>query len=176
MNAEDVILRPLEERDFEQFVQLQQEALQQAPEAFGSDYESYQALSLLDKEQQFEMLLHYPYNYLLGVFTPEGQLIGMAGFMCEHTKPKVRHKGRIWGMYITPQYRGRGLGERLLRQLLLSAKEDAGCEQVLLSVATTNQAAYGLYLKLGFLRYGTEYRALKLGDTYVDEHLMMRLL
>ncbi|MEN3027367.1 MAG: GNAT family N-acetyltransferase [Chlorobiota bacterium] len=172
---EDIVIRPLEERDFEEFTRLHQEALQLAPEAFGSDYESYQALSLLDKEQQFEALLHYPYNYLLGVFV-NGKLVGMAGFSCDHTKPKLRHKGRIWGMYITPEYRGRGLGEQLLRRLLAAAKEDARCEQVYLSVATTNQAAYGLYLKLGFVRYGTEYRALKLGDSYVDEHLMMRLL
>ncbi|MCS6965445.1 MAG: GNAT family N-acetyltransferase [Candidatus Kapabacteria bacterium] len=171
----EVLIRPLTEQDFEQFTRLQQEALRLAPEAFGSDYDSYQALSLLDKEQQFEALLHYPYNYLLGVFV-EGKLVGMAGFSCEHTKPKLRHKGRIWGMYITPEYRGRGLGEQLLRRLLTAAKEDSRCEQALLSVATTNQAAYGLYLKMGFLRYGTEYRALKLGDTYVDEHLMMRLL
>jgi ribosomal protein S18 acetylase RimI-like enzyme len=171
----EVHIRPLEERDFEQFMKLQQEALRLAPEAFGSDYESYQALSLLDKEQQFEALLHYPYNYLLGAFA-DGELVGMVGFSCEHTKPKLRHKGRIWGMYVTPKYRGLGLGERLLRHLLTAAKEDTRCEQVHLSVATTNQAAYGLYLKMGFLRYGTEYRALKIEDTYVDEHLMMRLL
>lgn len=172
----EVRFRPLAEHDFEEFSRLQQEALQQAPEAFGSDYESYQALSLLDREQQFEALLHYPYNYVLGVFV-DSTLVGMAGFSCEYTKPKLRHKGRIWGMYITPDYRGQGLGEQLLQRLLEIAKEDAHCEQVLLSVATTNQAAYGLYLKAGFLRYGTEYRALKLDEThYVDEHLMMRLL
>jgi ribosomal protein S18 acetylase RimI-like enzyme len=172
---EDVVIRPLVEGDFEQFVQLQQEALQHAPEAFGFDYEWYRELSLVDKEQEFEALLNYPYNYLLGLFVG-GRLVGIVGFHCEHTKPKLRHKGRIWGMYITPEHRGRGLGTRLLQHLLAAAREDAGCEQVLLSVATTNHAAYGLYLKLGFLRYGTEYRALKLGTVYVDEHLMMRLL
>ena len=173
--VQSALIRPLEEHDFEEFSRLQQEALQVAPEAFGSGYESYRALSLLDREQQFEAPLNSPYNWVLGVFVG-GNPVGMAGFSCEHTKPKLRHKGRGWGMYVTPAFRGRGLGEQLLQYVLKVAKEDAGCEQVLLLVAIANQASYGLYLKAGSLRYGTESRALKFREAYVDEHLMVRFL
>jgi RimJ/RimL family protein N-acetyltransferase len=45
-----------------------------------------------------------------------------------------------------------------------------------LSVVTTNASARRLYESLGFVAYGTEIRAMKLGETYYDEiHMALRL-
>ena len=46
-------------------------------------------------------------------------------------------------------------------------------EQLELSVVTTSLAARRLYHSLGFVVYGTEPRALKLGEQYWDEDLMV---
>jgi ribosomal protein S18 acetylase RimI-like enzyme len=45
-----------------------------------------------------------------------------------------------------------------------------------LSVAVTNDRAIHFYERLGFSKYGTESRALKIGNEYIDEHLMVRFL
>jgi ribosomal protein S18 acetylase RimI-like enzyme len=46
-------------------------------------------------------------------------------------------------------------------------------EQVLLSVAATQEAAIRLYRSLGFEPFGREPRALKIGNRYVDEEYMI---
>ena len=45
--------------------------------------------------------------------------------------------------------------------------------QVHLAVTASNGAAVALYEHLGFIRYGTEPRALKVNGRYLDEHLMV---
>jgi ribosomal protein S18 acetylase RimI-like enzyme len=48
-----------------------------------------------------------------------------------------------------------------------------GVEQILLSVTATQTAAIELYRSLGFKSFGTEPRALKIGDRVVDEEYMI---
>ena len=43
-------------------------------------------------------------------------------------------------------------------------------------VATTQTAAIALYQSLGFRSFGCEYRALKIGERYVDEEQMVLYL
>lgn len=168
--------RPLEVEDFETYLQLQEEALQNSPELFGSDFVSYQAISKLSKEQLFEQFLDYPYNFLLACFNSVNKPIGMIGFSSKKDKTNLRHKAEIWGLYVKPEYRKNNIATSLIQHLVQSAKDNLGTEQILLKVAVPNSKAYSLYLKLGFLVYGTEIRALKVGDQYVDEYLMIKLL
>jgi ribosomal protein S18 acetylase RimI-like enzyme len=57
--------------------------------------------------------------------------------------------------------------------VLTHAAQIDGVEQILLSVATTQTDAIALYSLLGFHTTGTELRALKIGDQYVDQLNMM---
>jgi ribosomal protein S18 acetylase RimI-like enzyme len=45
-----------------------------------------------------------------------------------------------------------------------------------LTVVTTNPRAFRFYQKIGFSVYGVEQRALKQGDLYFDEFLMVKFL
>ena len=45
-------------------------------------------------------------------------------------------------------------------------------EQLVLEVVTTNEAAQRLYSSLGFVSYGLERRALRIGNRYMDEELL----
>ena len=56
---------------------------------------------------------------------------------------------------------------------LVTAAGKAGVEQLTLSVAVTQAAARHLYSSVGFEVIGREPRALKIGDRYVDEDLML---
>ncbi|MCS6807270.1 MAG: GNAT family N-acetyltransferase [Bacteroidota bacterium] len=169
-------VRPLEEEDFTAFVRLREEALRNEPEAFGPDYDSYSTAPLLDKEHYFERILKYPFSFSLGAFASDGTLIGMGCFTCPYTMIKRRHKGIMWGMYVKPEYRGRGIGKKIAELILLAAKEDAGCEQVLITVTPPGSPAHKFYESLGFIQYGIEYQALKLETGYIDEVLMMKIL
>lgn len=170
-------IRPFEEEDFQTFDRLRKEALLNTPESHGSDYESYDALSYLDKEHLFEKLLNYPFNYALGAFVDNTKAVGMTGFSCRHQNPMLRHKGYIWGMYVSPDARGKGIASQMLDSIVTSASEDISCEQLLLTVSSDNTDALKLYRTSGFIPYGTEFRALKIDpNSYIDEILMIRLL
>ncbi len=170
-----MIIRPLEIDDFPSFLDIQREALVQAPEVFGSDYDWFEGLSILSKEQRFERYLNYPYQYTLGAVDDSGRIIAMIGYSGNETS-KLRHKGRIWGLYVRNDARGKGLATTLVKTVLDTAREVVGVEQVQLAVSTQNTATYGLYLRLGFTVYGTEVGAMKIGDSYVDEFLMSKHL
>jgi len=79
----------------------------------------------------------------------------------------------VWGVYVTPKARAAGIGRKLMRSLLERGLAVEGVEQVLLSVAATQEAAIRLYRSLGFEPFGREPRALKIGDQYVDEEYMI---
>jgi ribosomal protein S18 acetylase RimI-like enzyme len=82
----------------------------------------------------------------------------------------LRHKGFIWGMYVRPEARGAGVGRALLQAAIAHAT--GRVEQLKLDVVADNAAALALYRAAGFIAYGTEPRALKLGEIYLDEVLM----
>jgi RimJ/RimL family protein N-acetyltransferase len=109
-------------------------------------------------------------SFVFGAFS-DG-LVGIVGFF-RRPEMKIRHKGTIWGMYVTPEARGMGLGKGLMNALIQHASSIPHLEQLILSVVTTNEAAHHLYLSLGFKSYGIERSGLKLGDNYLDEELMM---
>ena len=108
--------------------------------------------------------------FYLGAF--DETLIGMVGFYREEGI-KDRHKGYVVSMYVLPEKRGYGMGKALMQELIAQAKQLAGLEQLQLAVVTTNRAACLLYRSLGFEVYGTEPRALKMGEHYWDEDLMV---
>ncbi len=56
-----------------------------------------------------------------------------------------------WGLYIgEPDYRGRGLGKRMLEEILRWGFEELGLYRLYTSVLSDNVEALGLYLKRGF--------------------------
>jgi ribosomal protein S18 acetylase RimI-like enzyme len=107
---------------------------------------------------------------VIGAFV-DGRLRGMVGFARE-TRLKRRHKGTVWGVYVGPELRGRGLGHRLLETLLSRARTLPGLERILLTVNAAAPSATALYRHLGFTTFGCEPAALKIGERYIaDDHM-----
>jgi GNAT superfamily N-acetyltransferase len=88
------------------------------------------------------------------------------------TALKERHKAMIWGMYVAPELRGRGVGGRLLDAVIERASGWDGVEQLILTVVPVNEAARCLYLTRGFTSYGVAPRALKYEGEYHDLEYM----
>jgi L-amino acid N-acyltransferase YncA len=162
-----MVVRKLTEGDLEAFWTLRLQALTDNPEAFGSTYEETLARG---KESILQRLRQGDGMFYLGAF--EETLIGMVGFRREEGT-KDRHKGLVVSMYVLPERRGHGTGKALMQELIAQAQQLAGLEQLHLAVVTKNRAACRLYRSLGFEVYGTTPRALKLGEQYWDEDLMV---
>lgn len=161
-------VRFLASDDAAEWLRLRVEALNLAPEAFSASLEEYQSLSLDEVKKR---LWSGSDDFVTGAFQ-DGRLIGMAGFYREKG-PKSRHKARVWGVYVTPEARGARIGARMMQALLDRGAAINGVEQILLSVAATQEPAIRLYRSLGFQSFGREPRALRIGDRYIDEEYMV---
>lgn len=95
---------------------------------------------------------------------------------CDITSPGrevLSHVG-ILGIAVHPDWRGQGIGERLMLQAL-EAADAFGFERLELGVLQHNRPAQSLYRKLGFVVEGVRRRRLRIGDVYHDEIIMARL-
>jgi RimJ/RimL family protein N-acetyltransferase len=88
---------------------------------------------------------------------------------CDVTPPPratMQHCGTL-GMGLLPAWRGRGLGERLIRDTL-AASRTFGLSRVELTVRHDNARALALYRKVGFEVEGRKRRAVLVDGVFYD--------
>lgn len=107
------------------------------------------------------------------VLVDGGQLVGWCDILPAHSNEAIRHVG-VLGMGLMPAYRGRGLGERLLRAAL-DAAGDFGFTRVQLGVFAGNARAVALYRKVGFVEEGVRRGYLLIDGVLIDEIMMARI-
>jgi RimJ/RimL family protein N-acetyltransferase len=111
-------------------------------------------------------------SFVVGAYLA-GELVGIGGWT-RYAGEKLRHRGLLWGMYVRPAARGTGAADAIVRAIVEDAAREV--ELLLLTVAAHNQRARRLYARWGFAEYGVEPHAVRIGDGYVDEVLMVKHL
>jgi ribosomal protein S18 acetylase RimI-like enzyme/ketosteroid isomerase-like protein len=183
-------IRVLGRADAARFRALRLAALRESPEAFGSTYEEDLLLTDDVVAARLEEATTAPRRVGLGAVDGD-RLVGFVGCVQE-AKLKSRHKAFVWGMYVEPAVRGRGVGRALLRELVARVGRWDGVSRVTLSVVERAGPARALYRSVGFTRFGrepdgmrqdgardaVEYLTLDLGrmggSTMTDEHDELR--
>lgn len=165
-NLHAPLIRILNEQDIEEFRNLRLLGLKESPEAFGADHEEFAAVPLEDLSRR----LAGEDRFIMGAFEPD--LVGIAGFYRRPGK-KVRHTGEIWGVYVSPNSRGKRIARSLMEELIEKAKRCDGLERLVLTVVTRNKNAKKLYEALGFTLYGTDRNSLNVDGQRYDEDLMV---
>jgi ribosomal protein S18 acetylase RimI-like enzyme len=84
--------------------------------------------------------------------------------------PRLKHRASM-GMGVQKNYRGQGLGSKLMKAALDHAKQ-IGLEKVELQVYTTNVGAIALYKKFGFEEEGVIRKYRKMDGKYFDAMMM----
>jgi RimJ/RimL family protein N-acetyltransferase len=167
------VIRPLHAEDAAGFQALRLRGLRESPEAFGSTYEEEAGVPLDEIAARLARGAEGE-DVVFGA-DGEGVLVGVAGLRRDSHR-KARHRAHVWGMYVAPEARGRGLGRALLESLIAHARTLTGIERLTLSVVPDNRAARSLYLRLGFVSYGLEPQAYSLDREYWDlEHMALFL-
>jgi ribosomal protein S18 acetylase RimI-like enzyme len=162
-------IRKLGPKDASAYKELRLEALRNHPEAFSSSYEEEKEYPLERTASRF----NDRYSFTFGAFADK-RLIGVVSLVPD-TKRKIKHRGHIFAMYVTPNIRRTGAGKALIAKAISQAKEN-GVEQLYLTVTESNEPAKKLYQSFGFKTYGIDKNALKIEETYFDDELMVLFL
>ncbi len=147
-------------------------------------YKEFLAIGLRNDEENFRISpdddLYSPFpthdredSFTLGAYC-DGHLAGIVSFARDgHDREKLRHKGILFRMYVSNEYRGMGIAKKLIESLIDMVRKIDNIEQINLTVIATNTGAKKLYTQFGFETFGTEQNAIKWKGKYFTEDQMV---
>ncbi len=160
--------------EWKKYRALRLEALQAEPQAFGSSYERDSNQPDEKWQERIREALHPDSNLLL--FAKEGeQFVGMIGAFFSDA-PKQKHIATIYGVYLNANYRGRGIGKKLMEAVLREIGTRPQIIKLELSVNAEQSAAVRLYQHFGFRIVGRAEKELNVNGKFYDEYFMEKML
>ncbi len=159
-----ITIRHLGIEELQDYKSMRLETLQNEPRAFSGDYEEEAAQG--DDYHWIRLQVSTVY----GAYDGE-KIIGMTGVILFREK-KLQHKAALWGVYVSPSHRGKGIARLLMQHVL--AEMPPAVRQINLGVVVENHAAVALYKSLGFTIYGEEKNAFMNEGQGCSEYLMVK--
>lgn len=145
-------VRRVREEEWELVREVRLSALRDSPLAFGSTLQREQSFPPEEWRARVQRGASAPDSATYLAVDPKGTCLGMAGI----GQPPGDRRFQVWGMWVRPSARGRGVGRDLLLALLEWVSSHHGTVDVLLHVNPQQVAAVHLYRSLGFEFTGTE--------------------
>ena len=161
-------IRRLRAGDTQEYRQLLLQAYERHPQAFTSSASERAAMPM----NWWESRLTSRLDVLLGAFVAD-ELVGIVGLALE-PREKARHKATLFGLYIVEAQRNGGLGQQLVQAVLDEARRHTFLRLIQLTVTAGNDPALKLYQRCGFIQYGLEPLAIRVGEAYFDKVHMWR--
>jgi ribosomal protein S18 acetylase RimI-like enzyme len=149
-----------------------------------SEYKEFLTIGLINDEENFRITPKddlnsvFPTNdkedsFTLGAYI-ENELGGVVSFIRDGSdREKLRHKGILFRMYFSNEFRGKGIGKQLIEELITRVKKSNDIEQINLTVISNNANAKKLYEKFGFITFSSEKNAIKWKGKYFTEDQMV---
>jgi RimJ/RimL family protein N-acetyltransferase len=164
-----VEIRLFTEQDAQTLWDLRMLALETDPSSFVESPEELRAMSV--EEFATRLRADHAENFIVGAFE-QRTAVGMVG--CYQEVPlKRRHKAWIWGVFVKPAERGRGIARSVMQAVIARAKAIDDLDMVMLTVAVDQPAPRKLYESLGFRSFGVEPKGIKIGNQAHDEEHMV---
>lgn len=155
--------------DWEGVKNLRLEALQNDPQAFGTNYQSQAILTDEEWKEKLEKILGENPRELLVIAKDRNTYAGMIG-----AYPKDKTVWNFKAVYVKSEYRGKGIGKMLVEKILRQIDEKEGVEATELMVNAEQEPAVRLYQSYGFEIIET-LKDVMLGDgNRYDEYVMRR--
>lgn len=164
--ANEPVVRRLSADDATAFQELRLFGLRESSSAYAASYEEEVDLPLAEVAAR----LVRPDSAVFGAFA-DG-LVGTAGVYRQPHR-KMRHRAHLWGVYVHPAARRRGVGLALMREALRFAEHDLEVRYLTLAVNLANQAAITLYQSCGFTNIGVERDLLLIDGVFHDDLRMV---
>ncbi len=157
----------LQPSDTSAFRALRLIGLEESPAAFAQTKEQFSAISIADLRK---WIGPGERRCVVGAFSGD-QLVGLAGLHPE-SHPDRSYVATVWGLYVLPEYRGRGISRSLMQTLITEAKRMPEVRMLTLRVSPTQSIARQLYSSLGFSFSEEMQKELRVGEEEIDKTQM----
>ena len=109
-------------------------------------------------------------THVFGAFDG-ARLIGVTA-LSRRLSSKYKHKVFLWGMYVMPELRGRGIAQSLMQATIDWTTEHPEILSISLQVTVSNIRGQQFYKHYGFSIFETEQRSLFAAGQFHDVHYM----
>ena len=114
-------------------------------------------LTLVDVEQWFNQIQHYP-SYTLWVASLSERIVGtFALLIMDYLVHRGSPSGIVEAVGVTPDLQGQGIGRQMMEVAIDQCKA-AGCYKLTISTNLRRKTAHTFYESLGFEKHGYSYR------------------
>jgi ribosomal protein S18 acetylase RimI-like enzyme len=160
------VVEKLGEDRWREYRDFRLEALKKEPLAFGSSYNEEKSLSEEEWRKRIKNV----------VFArSKDELIGMIVYV-RNNKVKTGHITNIYGVYVVKEYRGQGVGKKLMDSVLEQIQKSGDVVKISLTVNPEQKAAVKLYQNYGFEVVGHLKKEIFVDGRFYDELIMEKLL
>lgn len=157
-----------------EYKKLKLESLTLEPTAFANTPEEKEKDSDQDWQKDLEDFLESK-NQFAYFAEINGKLIGMAAAYRE-SHLKSSHIAVIFGVYLSKEFRCKGIAKKLLQKLLAELENRGDIVKLNLDVTTTQLAAVNLYKSLGFNIVGELKKEYLVNGKFYDVYEMEKYL